>query len=76
MPDGARPGQVFALDRGKEAFKRAETNGRSCASCHAEPETAFKTWAARMPRYEIAGPVERHFTFLERGISRLPIALQ
>jgi hypothetical protein len=28
-----------------------------------------------MPRYEIAGPVERHFTFLERGISRLPIAL-
>jgi L-cysteine S-thiosulfotransferase len=24
----------------------------SCASCHAEPEEAFKTWAAQMPKWE------------------------
>jgi hypothetical protein len=26
--------------------------------------------------YEIVGPVERHFTFLERGIARLPAEVQ
>lgn len=41
-----------------------------------EARIAFERLFARMPRYEIAGPVERHFTFLERGIARLPIALQ
>jgi cytochrome P450 len=41
-----------------------------------EARIAFERLFARMPRYEIAGPVERHFTFLERGISRLPIALR
>ena len=40
-----------------------------------EARIAFERLFARMPRYEIAGPVERHFTFLERGISHLPIAL-
>lgn len=40
-----------------------------------EARIAFERLFACMPRYEIAGPVERHFTFLERGISRLPIAL-
>lgn len=43
---------MFGLDRGREAFNRAGANGKSCASCHAAPEAAFKTWAARMPRYE------------------------
>ncbi len=43
---------MFALDRGKEMFKRAGASGKSCASCHAAPEIAFKTWAARMPRFE------------------------
>ncbi|MDX6630680.1 MAG: hypothetical protein QOH00_2926 [Gaiellales bacterium] len=41
-----------------------------------EARIAFERLFARMPRYEIAGPVERHFTFLERGIARLPIALR
>jgi cytochrome P450 len=40
-----------------------------------EARIAFQRLFARMPRYEIAGPVERHFTFLERGIARLPLAL-
>jgi sulfur-oxidizing protein SoxA len=43
---------MFALDRGKDLFMRASASGKSCASCHAAPATAFKTWAARMPRFE------------------------
>jgi sulfur-oxidizing protein SoxA len=43
---------MFGLDQGKETFRRAGVNGKACASCHSAPETAFKTWAARMPRYE------------------------
>jgi sulfur-oxidizing protein SoxA len=43
---------IFGLDQGKEVFKRAGVNGKACAACHAAPESAFKTWAARMPRYE------------------------
>ena len=43
---------LFGLDRGREVFKRAGGNGKACASCHAVPESAFKSWAARMPRFE------------------------
>jgi sulfur-oxidizing protein SoxA len=43
---------MFALDRGKDLFMRASASGKSCASCHAAPATAFNTWAARMPRFE------------------------
>jgi sulfur-oxidizing protein SoxA len=43
---------MFALDRGKEIFMRAGANGKACVSCHAAPEAVFRTWAARMPRYE------------------------
>jgi L-cysteine S-thiosulfotransferase len=43
---------MFALDAGREVFKRNGRNGKSCASCHVAPETAFKSWAGRMPRYE------------------------
>ena len=43
---------MFALDRGRELFARAGNGGKSCASCHSAPATAFKNWAARMPRFE------------------------
>jgi sulfur-oxidizing protein SoxA len=43
---------MFALDRGKELFVRASAQGKSCASCHAAPESTMKSWAAQMPRYE------------------------
>ncbi|MDB5812743.1 MAG: cytochrome c [Betaproteobacteria bacterium] len=43
---------IFGLDTGKDVFTRRGSNGKSCASCHATPESSFKTWAARMPRYE------------------------
>ena len=43
---------IFGLDVGKDVFRRSGATGKSCASCHAAPASAFKTWAARMPRYE------------------------
>ena len=43
---------MFALDRGKDLFNKAGAGGKSCASCHRAPEASFKTWAARMPRFE------------------------
>ncbi len=43
---------IFGLDLGKEVFRRVGANGKSCAACHATPESAFKTWTAHMPRYE------------------------
>lgn len=41
-----------AVELGKKTFAQAGARGNSCASCHAKPEAAFKTWAASMPRYE------------------------
>ena len=58
---------MFGLDLGSEVFKRNGANGKSCASCHAAPETAFKTWAASMPRYE---PRLRHVLGVEEFITR------
>jgi sulfur-oxidizing protein SoxA len=43
---------MFGLDRGQDVFKRTGKTGKACASCHTAPQSAFKTWAARMPRYE------------------------
>jgi cytochrome P450 len=41
-----------------------------------EARIAFEAFFTRIPGYEIVGPVERHFTFLERGIARLPAVVQ
>ena len=41
-----------------------------------EARIAFEALFTRVPEYEIVGPVERHFTFLERGIARLPAVVQ
>jgi len=41
-----------------------------------ESRIAFEALFTRIPEYEIVGPVERHFTFLERGIARLPAVVQ
>ncbi len=40
------------VDTGRVLFEKPGPNGKSCASCHADPDTAFKGWAARMPYYE------------------------
>jgi len=43
---------MFAQDTGKRVYSRPGPTGKACVSCHAEPEKAFKTWAASMPRVE------------------------
>jgi cytochrome P450 len=41
-----------------------------------EARIAFEALFTQVPEYEIVGPVERHFTFLERGIASLPAVVQ
>lgn len=41
-----------ALEQAQTLYAKAGPNGKSCASCHAKPQQAFKTWAAKMPRFE------------------------
>jgi hypothetical protein len=41
-----------------------------------EARIAFERLFARMGAYRVSGPIGRHFTFLERGIARLPVALR
>jgi len=41
-----------AVDQARSLYAQAGPTGKSCASCHAQPERAFKTWAASMPRHE------------------------
>lgn len=43
---------VENIDTGQGLFEQAGPNGKSCASCHKDPETAFKRWAVTMPRWE------------------------
>ena len=39
-------------ERAQILYTLAGPTGKACASCHAKPEQAFKTWAAKMPRFE------------------------
>jgi sulfur-oxidizing protein SoxA len=41
-----------AVDQARALYAQPGPSGKSCASCHAKPEQAFKTWAASMPRHE------------------------
>ena len=43
---------MAAMEKGAELFVKDGASKKSCASCHADPEQKFKTWAATMPRYE------------------------
>ncbi len=43
---------MWGVDKAKELFAAKGPNGSACATCHAGPEAAFKTWAASMPRWE------------------------
>jgi sulfur-oxidizing protein SoxA len=43
---------MWAVDRGEELFKKAGGSGASCGTCHSDPKTAFKSWAASMPKWE------------------------
>jgi sulfur-oxidizing protein SoxA len=44
-----------AMDRveaGAALFGKAGPNGQACIACHADPKTAFRHWAAEMPKWE------------------------
>jgi cytochrome P450 len=41
-----------------------------------EASIALQMFFERIPNYIITGPVERHFTFLERGLARVPFAIR
>lgn len=43
---------MWAVDKGEELFKTKQASGSACATCHNDPTTRFKTWAATMPRFE------------------------
>jgi len=43
---------MWAEDQGEDLYKKREASGFSCATCHGEAETRFKTWAAAMPKWE------------------------
>lgn len=42
---------MAAMEQGEVLFKKKGAKAKSCASCHAKPEQAFKQWAATMPTY-------------------------
>ena len=42
---------MFSVDLGKKLFETKGTTGKSCQSCHTEPQE-FTTWAVTMPKFE------------------------
>ncbi len=43
---------MWAIDKAKELWKTRGSTGFACSTCHSNPETQFKTWAASMPKWE------------------------
>src|SRR3984893_17057456 len=43
---------MWAVDKGEELYKKRDASGFSCATCHGDAATRFKTWAAAMPKWE------------------------
>jgi sulfur-oxidizing protein SoxA len=43
---------MWAVDKAQELWKQAGAAGSSCNTCHIDPKTSFKTWAASMPMWE------------------------
>ena len=43
---------MWAVDKAQELWKQKGAAGFSCNACHSDPQTAFKTWAASMPKWE------------------------
>jgi L-cysteine S-thiosulfotransferase len=46
------PAVWMVEEKAPALWKTLGSTGASCASCHANPEQAFKTWAASMPTWE------------------------
>ena len=43
---------MWAVDKAQELWKQTGAAGSSCNTCHSDPKTSFKTWAASMPMWE------------------------
>lgn len=43
---------MWTIEKAPDLWKAKGPSGAACADCHAQPEAAFKTWAAHMPRFE------------------------
>jgi sulfur-oxidizing protein SoxA len=43
---------MWAVDKAKELWAAKGPSGSACATCHANAEAQFKTWAASMPKWE------------------------
>ncbi len=43
---------MWAVEKGQELWKVKTTAGFSCNTCHSDPASSFKTWAATMPKWE------------------------
>lgn len=43
---------MWAIDKAQELWKQRQSSGFSCNTCHNDPKTQFKTWAASMPKWE------------------------
>lgn len=56
-----------AIDDAAALYTRNGSKGKSCASCHANPQDSFKTWAAHMPKY---APAVKKVLGVEEFITR------
>jgi L-cysteine S-thiosulfotransferase len=43
---------MWAIDKAPELWKQAGAGGKSCNTCHSNPQVEFKSWAASMPKWE------------------------
>ena len=43
---------MWALDKAAVLWKTRGPAGFACGTCHSDPKTAFKSWAASMPKWE------------------------
>jgi sulfur-oxidizing protein SoxA len=43
---------MWAVDVAQDLWKQKASSGFSCNTCHSDPKTQFKVWAAAMPKWE------------------------
>lgn len=43
---------MWAVDKAQELWKEKTSIGFSCNTCHSDPKTSFKSWAASMPKWD------------------------
>jgi sulfur-oxidizing protein SoxA len=43
---------MWAVDKAEELWKQKTASGQACATCHSNPKSQFKAWAAGMPKWE------------------------